>query len=243
MSNTLDNLGDIRTAVQSDLNVSSTSSLYPSDTIDSAINRAYRKIGGLFKWPSLQDALDTTTQANIEYYDAPTNWRPNSMWRLAVDNTPYGEKPDFSPQLFKDYLDWKDNDNADLTEKKWGVQWLRYFINPTPTVAGLEICVWGYKNVETMTVDGSETIFTDNMPEGNEAIALEASAILKKKGELPEDGTMFSTEAKQILIISFDKISKEGSKYEKINPMLNVPNFFPGNAGQIAPNGKFNQIV
>lgn len=239
----MDNRGEIRTAVLSDLNASSTSSQYPEATVNLAINRAYRKIGGLFKWPALQDALKTTTQANIEYYDAPENWRPNSMWRLKVNGVPYGDAPDFSPQTFKDYLDWQDNENADLTQKKWAVQWLRYFINPVPTVADLQICVWGYKNVASLDADATETIFTGNMPEGNEAIALEASAILKKKGELPEDGNMFSVEAKQILIVSFDKISREGSKYEKINPMLNVPDFFAKNGTQVAPNGKFNQVV
>lgn len=239
----MDNLGEIRTAVLSDLNASASSSLYPTATVNSAINSAYRKIGGLFKWPALQDALDTTTQADVEYYDAPSNWRPNSMWRLKVGDVPYGIKPDFSPQVFKDYLDWKDNDNADLTEKRWAKQWLRFFINPTPTEAGLEVCVWGYKNVDKLTEDASETMFTNNMPEGNEAIRLEAVAILKKKGELIDDGLMASAEAKQILIVSFDKISKEDIKNEKINPMLDVPDFFARNGSQTAPNGKFNQVV
>ena len=54
----MDNLGEIRTAVLSDLNATSSSSLYPTATVNSAINSSYRKIGGLFKWPALQDALD-----------------------------------------------------------------------------------------------------------------------------------------------------------------------------------------
>jgi len=223
----MDNLADLRTGVRSDLNVSSTSSLYPTDTIDLAINRAHRKLAGLFRWPILNDAKKTTTQANIEYYDAPEGWRPNSLWRLTVDGDPYGEYPDYSPQVYKDYLDWKDDaNNEGSTDKKWAVQWRRYFIYPTPTAASLVICVWGQKNVTTLTTAASETIFTNSLPEMNEAVVLEASAILKKKGELPEDGQMFSAEAKQIAIVAFDKIKKEGSKYEKIHPMLYVPDFF-----------------
>ena len=237
----MDNREDIREAVLSDLNASSTSSLYPEATVNLAINRAYRKIGGLFKWPVLQDAQKSLSQKNIEYYDVPSNWRPNSMWRLTVDGVPYGEKPDFSPQTFADYLNWQDNENADLTDKKWAVQWRRYFINPAPVSAGLVLVVWGYENVTALSSDSSETIFTDGMPEGNEAIALEASAILKKKGEMPQDGNMFSMEAKQILIVSFDKISKEASKYEKINPMLDVPDFF--STGGSANTGRFNITV
>jgi len=222
----MDNLSDIRTTVLSDLNASNTSSLFPPATVDLAINRAYRKIGGLFKWPILQDAKKTTTQANIDYYDAPTTWRPNSIWRLEIGSTTWGQEPDFSPQTFKDYLDWKADSDNDLTEKRWAVQWRRYFINPTPTTADLVITIWGYENVETLTADADETIFTGNMPEGNEAIALEAAAILKKKGEDIKTGQMVSEEAKQILIISFDKIKKEASKYEKINPFIYVPDFY-----------------
>lgn len=236
----MDNLGELREAVQSDLNVSSNSSLYPQATIDSAINRSHRKCGGLFKWPILQDALTTTSQANIDYYDAPETWQPRSLWRLTVNGTPYGIKPDYSPQVYKDFLDWLDNSNSDLTEKRWAVQWRRYFINPAPATAGLTICVWGLKNVTKLTLDADETIFTNNLPECNEAVVLEASAILKKKGELPQDGLMFSQEAKQILVVAFGKIKQESGKYEKVYPFLNVPNFYNnGGSPVIDKTGRF----
>lgn len=221
-----DNLSEIRTIVQSDLNVTSSSSQFPPATIDSAINRAYRSGGSLFKWPALQDAKKTVTELNINYADAPTNWRPNSIWRLTIDGEPYGDEPDYSPLKFKDFLDWLDDDNAILTEKHWSVQWLRYFFNPTPSQAGLEICIWGQENVEKLTADNSETIFTDNLPECNDAIAKEATAILKHKGELPKTGELFSAEAKTIFALAFGKIKKESGKYVKVYPFLNVPNFF-----------------
>ena len=59
-------LSDFRTAVRSDITVDSNSGLFPEATIDLAINRAYVKCGGLFRWPGTQDAKKTSTQADLE---------------------------------------------------------------------------------------------------------------------------------------------------------------------------------
>ena len=235
----MDTLSAMRTAIQSDLNVSSSSSLFPPATIDSAINRAYQKAGALFRWPALEDAKKTSSVADKEYYDAPSTWRPDSIWRLEVDGDYYGEDPDYSPMVFQDYLDWKANDiNENSTEKKWAVQWLRYFIYPTPSADGdNNISIWGQMNVEELSVDGDTTIFSYNSPECNEALVLEAVAILKKKGEAEKSGQMFSEEAKQILAIAFNKIRQEKAKYEKTQPMFEVDDFFgPGAKKQVTGN-------
>jgi len=234
----MDNLGDMRTAVQSGLNVSSNSSLFPVATIDSAINRAYRKSGGLFRWPALEDAKKTSTVINQEYYDAPTVWRPDSIWRLEVDGDQWGEDPDGSPMAYEDYLTWRANSlNANSTEKKWAVQWLRFFFWPIPTALGANnIHIWGQKNVEELTLITDSTIFTSSIPEGNEAIVLEAVAILKKKGEVEKGGQMLSEEAKQILIVAYNKIKKEQSKYEKTQPMFEVEDMFSSSKKQTTGN-------
>lgn len=235
----MDQLSEFRTAIQSDLSVSSNSSLYPQATIDLALNRAYIKCGKLFRWPQLMDAKTTTTQANINYYDAPNTWQPDSMWRLTIDGDTnvYGEEPDGSPMDFKDFLDWTASDlNSGSTEKKWATQWLRYFVYPTPTVSGLVISVWGQKNVTTLSDQNTTTIFSYNMPEGNEAIVMEAEAILKRKGETKDSGLFLSNEAKQILSVSYNKYRQEKAKHEKTQPFFNVPNFFGKNTSQITGN-------
>ncbi len=224
----MDNLGELRTAVQSDLNVGDESTLYSPTTIDLAINRAYRKAGALFPWPELADSKKTTTQANVDYYDYPSNWRSNSIWKLRVNLERYGEDPDGSPLSFDDYLNWKE-DYPDSTDKKWANQWRRYFISPMPTVADLVICIWGFMVTETLTEDADVTIFSYSSPEGNEAIVLEAVAILKSKGEQEKSGEFRSLEAKQILAGMWGKIAKENAKFEKNQPMWDVPDFFSGN--------------
>src|SRR3990167_11401972 len=170
----MDTLSDIRQAVQDDLTVDDNSTLYPNALIDRAINRAYRKVGSLFPWPELQDALKTSTQADQEYYDYPQTWRSNSIWKVVVDDDRYGDDPDGSPLSFDDYLNWKE-DYPDSTDKKWANQWRRFFVWPIPTAAGTNnIHVWGVKVVETLSDDSDTTVFSYSTPEANEAIELEA---------------------------------------------------------------------
>ena len=225
----MDTLKEFRSAIQSDLSVSSNSSLYPQTTIDIDINRAYIKCARLFRWPQLEDAKLTTTQEDQEYYDLPDGWSPDSMYRLQIGDDYYGDEPDFSPMAFQDYLDWKaDDNNEDSTDKKWAVHGNQWFHYPTSTEASLVVSVWGQKNITSLdtTDEDDTTIFSENMPECNEAIVLEATAILKKKGEADESGQLFSAEAKGILAVAFNKLKQEQAKEEKENPMLEVKDMF-----------------
>ena len=224
----MDQLSDLVSAVQSDLSVSTNSSLFPEATIKLAINRAYNKCGSLFKWVALQDSQTTSTVASQEYYEAPSTWRPYSIWRLEVDGVMYGQDPDGSPLSFDDFLIWK-SDNASSTDKKWAVQWLRFFIHPIPTTATSTITVWGYKNVEELTDDTDTTIFSYNLPECNDAIVLEASAILQYKGTDIKTGQFLSMEAKNILSITYQRIKADNSKNEKNQPFFYVPDYFGKN--------------
>jgi len=227
----MDTFSEMRTALLSDLNASSSSSQYPTATVNLALNRAYIKAGSLFDWSALEDSQTTSTTADQDYYEYPDDWRSDSMWRLTVDGNLYGEDPDGSPLAFKDYLLWKE-DNTTSTKKKWSTQWRRYFIYPTPSALGSDnISIWGYKNVETLTDDDDTTIFSYNSPECNEAIVLEAVAILKKKGEAIASSQMFSAEAKATLVIAYNKEKKYQAKYERNQPMFNVPDYFSGESG------------
>lgn len=224
----MDLFSEIIAAVQSDLSVGDESSLYPPATIKLAINRAYRKAGGLFRWPETEDAKKTSTVASQEYYDYPDTWRPDSIWRLEVDDLQYGEDPDGSPLTFADYLTWRrDTANANSTDKKWANQWRRYFIYPVPTTNGSNnICVWGQKTVDALVSNSDTTIFSYSMPECNDAIALEAVEILKNKGEGMRATTMMNAAALDTLTAAWTKIKSEQAKYEKSQPFFYVPDFF-----------------
>lgn len=234
----MDKLQDFLAAVQSDLTVGGESTLYSPDQITLAINRAYRKAGGLFLWPETEDAKRTSTQAGYEYYDYPVNWRPYSMWMLEVDGDQYGEKPDGSPLAFKDYLIFK-RDNPNSTEKKWSKQWRRFFIWPVPTVTGdNNITIWGQKVVEKLEGVNDITIFSYSMPECNEAIVLEAVAILKANKEDDNEAAAFrSAEAKQILANAWGKIQRAKSQEDKIQPFFEVPDYFSRRSTKNSSNG------
>lgn len=228
MSNYVDinTLSEMDALLVSDLSVSTASSLFPSDTRKAALNRAYRKAGGLFRWPALEDAQKTSSGVSQEYYDANQTWKPDSVWRVEVDGVPYGETPDGSPMRFEDYLDWKVNNPTSL-DKKWAVQWLRVFIFPISTTVGNNnIVMWGQKNITPMSLNSDTTIFSYNSPECNEAIVLEAAAILKKKGDSLQASQFMSAEAKSVLTINYNKIRQEQQKYEKTQPFFVVPDFY-----------------
>lgn len=218
----MDLFSELQTTVQSDMNIDDNSTLYPLATVKLAINRAYRKAGGLYRWPELEDAQKTSTVADQEYYDYPDTWRPDSMWKLIVDDEDY-----FDPLTFKDYLYEKENDIPSGADALWTTQWRRFFIYPTPTTNGNNnISIWGVKNVTTLTNDSDVTIFSYSLPECNEAVVLEAVAILRAKGEEPKIGEFKSVEAKQILTIAWGKIRQEQAKYEKTQPMFDVADLF-----------------
>lgn len=213
---------ELQTAVKSDLSVGENSSLFPLTTIKLAINRAYIKCGGLFRWPETEDAKKTSTEANLEYYDYPQTWRPDSIWKLTVDGEDYGD-----PVTFKDYLYEKENDIPSGRDTLWTSQWRRYFIYPTPTTTGSNnISVWGQKIVDSLSSDSDTTIFSYAAPEGNEAIVLEAGKILERKGENTQTGELLSGEAKQLLVILWNKITQDQAKYQSTQPMFDIPDFF-----------------
>lgn len=229
----MDTLADLVQAVQDDLTVGDESTLYNPTLIKRVVNRAYTKAAALFPWPELQDAKKTSTQVNQEYYDYPQNWRSNSVWKLSIVNSVgtverYGEDPDGSPLSFDDYLNWKE-DYPDSTDKKWSNQWRRFFIWPIPTTLGdNNIHVWGIKTIAALSADANTTIFSYSTPEANEAIELEALAILKSKGEDDKSSQFKSAEAKQILVVAWAKIAREQAKYEKNQPFFYVTDMFGG---------------
>src|SRR3990167_5140217 len=229
----MDLFSDIIQAVQDDLTIGDESAFLDVNIVKRAINRAYRRAAGMFRWPETDDAKKTSTEINQEYYEYPTTWRPNSIWRVEVDDVRYGEDPDGSPLKFKDYLEWKE-DNPNSTEKKWANQWRRYFINPIPTTAGdNNIVVWGQRVVDELSADGDVTIFSYSMPECNDAIAKEAVGILKSKGEEDRGSQFASFEAKAILSVAWGKVKQEMAKYEKIQPQFYVPDYYGDNKQEI----------
>lgn len=221
----MDTLLEMDQALQDDLTVGSGSTLFTPALRKRNINRAYRKVGGLFRWPDLSDALTTSTEANIEDYKTPPTWRPSSAYKLVVDGVDYGD-----PLAFKDYLFEKEEEMPSGLTKAWSAYGKRIFIYPTPTTNGTNnISLWGHENVTALVEDEDVTIFSYSQPEVNEAIVLEAGAICKAKGGDVKEGQFLSAEAKQIVALAWAEIKRQMAKYEKTVPFFDVPDLFPGN--------------
>lgn len=231
----MDNFLELQTAVYNDLTTTSDSSLFSLTTVKLAINRSYIKAGGLFPWTPLEDAKITNTQASQEYYDYPQKWRADSAWKLIVDGEDYGD-----PLTFKDYLYETENDIPSGADRLWSSQWRRFFIYPTPTTTGSSnISIWGYTTVDTLVNDEDTTIFSYAMQECNEAIALEAGAILRSKAEDNNSSMFKSVEAKNILAMTWSRMKKEKSKYERTQPLLEINDMF-GNGNSTNLTGRFD---
>jgi hypothetical protein len=219
----MNTFAELITATQSDLNLDATSPLFNETTVKLAINRAYIKAGGLYRWKETEDSKKTSSVANQEYYDYPTNWRPNSVWKLKVDGTDYGD-----PLAYKDYLYEGENNWPSGLQLAWTSQWRRVFIYPTPLTTGNNnIELWGMKIVDNLVNDADPTIFSYSMPECNEAIVLEAEAILKGKAQEENSGQFRSAQAMSILTIAWGKVTQDQKKYEKTTSFFEVQNFFP----------------
>lgn len=224
-------------SVQSDLTIGDESSFIPLDTVKRAVNRAYvNKVSAIFKWPQTEDAKETSTKENREYYDYPDRWRPNSIWKLLVDGIDYGK-----PLIFVDYQDEIENSYPSGYTKIWSNKALRFFIRPIPTSNGsFNIEVHGQRIPTRLVSNGDMTIFSLNMPELNEAIVLEAKAILKSKGEEENSSEFASTEAKQICITAWKKLQTEQAKYQRTQPQFIVRDFFGNGGGNSANIGNFD---
>jgi len=229
----MDQLSELRAAVQSDFSVGEESGLFTPSTIDLAINRSYRKIGAMFKWEETRDSQKLSSLANHEYYAYPLNWRPNSIWKLTIDDLDQED-----PLTFKDYMFEKENNLPSGMTSIWSNYGKKLFRYPVPTVdADKNMKIWGYKFVDKLTLDGDITIFSYSMPEINEAIVLEAGAILKNKGEIQQaqkagvvvGGGLLSQEARSIVVTTWTKISQEQSKLVRTTPMFSTPDFFKSN--------------
>lgn len=214
-------------AVQSDLNIDDNSTFFSLTAVKLAINRAKRKTEALFRWPGLEDAKKTSSLANQEYYDYPDDWRPDSIWKLWV-NTDDNDFQD--PLVFKDYLYEKENDFPADRKTIWANQWKRFFFVidgiVIATTGSNNIKIWGLKASVDMEADDDTTIFSNSIPECNEAIILEAKAILKAKADEQTNGSFFSAEAKAILTTTWTKIKQEQAKFEKTQPFFDVPDYF-----------------
>jgi len=216
----MDTRSDMETELVAQLQVASNSSLFPASRITTLIQNAYKWATNLFIWKDLVKAKTTSTQAGQEYYDYPSEFRSGTIVRLEIDGDPYQR------YNFEDYLDYKEN-NASTTKKMFANYGRYFFVHPTPTSTGSSnMDVWGAIQADELDDATDETIFTNNKPEGNEAVVSRAFSVAMKRidKEASKDANDESVAILGKLNLDEAKATQRDQRLD--HPKFNVPNYF-----------------
>lgn len=216
----MDTRAEMETELIARLQVASNSSLFPSSRITTLIQNAYKWATNLFIWPELVRAKCTSTIANAEYYDYPSEFRTGTIIRLEIDGDPYDRKD------YEDYMDYKEN-NPNTTKKMFANYGRFFFVNPTPSSNGSNnIDVWGAIQADVLDDSTDETIFTNSSPEGNEAVVERGFAIAMKR--IDSAVSKSSNDEATIILGKLNMDAWKSTHRDKRldHPRFNVPNFF-----------------
>jgi hypothetical protein len=225
---------DMYTWVLSQLSASSSSTFYTLTIVKAEINYAYVWAASLFNWPQLEDAKKTSTVASQDYYDTPSTFKPDSIYRMEIDDEKY------DPKNFEDFLDYRIDNSTETDTLIFANHGMQFFVFPTPTSSGTNnMSAWGYTTVDTLVNTTDKTIFSDYDPAGNQAVCKQALASLQAKGKDKKTGQVEDAEAKSMLSIIYSKIASQQQKYQRLDhPKFEVPDYFSGKG--TGTTGKFS---
>jgi len=228
----INTLHDIVAEVTNRIGITTNSTFFTSTKINSVCVDAYNWSVALYQWPMLETAKKTTTQVNQYYYDYPEGFMTDSVARVIVDGDLYELKN------FDDFLNYKyETAVTTVSGKKIAADYgKQIFIYPTPTVANLDIMIWGLEMPDELT-ENEDTIFTDSDIMGNEAVVKKALSVLLAQANRKQEGQAEEAEAIAMLANLYSKILKRQAKYQRLDKqMFNVPDFFGNNNEEVEDN-------
>ena len=228
----MDTRAEMETELVAQLQVAANSSLFPASRITTLIQNSHKWATNLFIWNDLVKAKITSTQATFEYYDYPDNFRSGTIVRLEVSGDSYERKN------YEDYLDYKEN-NSTTTKKMFANYGRFYFTNPVPTADGSnDMTVWGAVQADPLSAAGTETIFTNNKPEGNEAIVQRAFGVAMRRIDPKVSETATAGSIAILAKLNLDEAKATQRDQRLDHPMFEVPNLFGDT--KLSPIGRFN---
>lgn len=133
------------------------------------INTSGERAANYFRWKKLEYALKTVTKANQEYYDYPDEFQEGSIYFMKVNGEEHIEAE------WDDYQEYKEEES---TDKIFASHDSFYFVNPTPTLADLEIEIHGIRKWVKL-VENADTPITPS--EMDDAIIKLSLAICLQK--------------------------------------------------------------
>lgn len=166
-------LSTYRTNLENLLSTVNLSGFFTDAMKDAWLNQAGRRVYNFKKWPWLNHALKTQSEANGEYYEQSSRFKKGSIFRITVgEGTEEKEYPVVSWDLYKQTKE------EGLSDKVSAILGNQYFIYPILTEANKVIGTYGNLKWVELSGDSDESI---NPEEYDEAIIKLAFASALKK--------------------------------------------------------------
>lgn len=172
-------LSTYRTELENMLSTVNLSGFFTDAMKNTWINQAGRRVYNFKKWPWLDHALKTQSDANAEYYAQSSRFKKGSIYRITVgEGVNEEEYPIVSWDLYKQ------NKEEETGLKKSALLGNQYFIYPILTTAGQTIGTYGNLKWVELSGDSDESI---NPEEYDEAVVkLAFASALKKERRFSE---------------------------------------------------------
>lgn len=215
-------------AILDDISVLSTDAFFSTALIKRAINRAYKWAAGLRNWPQTEETYYRDSEAGLNYYNYPTNFKTDSIKEL------YYNGEEYSKTLWKEYRKYM-RDNPTGQDKIFSDLKRQYHINNNITIAtitnGIEIT--GHL-IPSSLVNGSDTTLFVGDANVEEAILKKSLSILYKKarGQMYDRGVTMEDEAKELLGDAWKQVmAAQGDYKSKDAVVFNQVDILPTSRG------------
>lgn len=215
---------DMETELQRQLQSASNSTLFPSARLTELIQNAYLSATTLFKWLALARAKTTSTTTigvndDVCYYDYPSEFRTNTIFRIQIDGKEYNRKS------FESFLDYR-NRNINSTKRIFANYQRFFFISPNTEAGSNNLDAWGIIQAPALSEASSETIFSGNADEGNMAVVSLALSVAVKKIDPKLSEREKADALGTLLKLNTDEWAEYARDQQLDNPMFEVPDFF-----------------
>lgn len=161
---------DLRTKLDQRISAAKVKGTFPDSFKNQALNDGGVQVTNFRKWPFLDHALKTLSEAAREYYLYPSRFKLGSIYRIMVSGVEY------------DMLEWNDfRERRELeTDDQVSAQiGDKYFVYPAPVTDGEEIDVYGQLKWVKLSADEDESILPEDFDDA--VVALAFSKLLKKE--------------------------------------------------------------
>lgn len=198
-------LQDYRTDLEAMLSTANLSGFFDDAMKNKFINRAGRRVYNFRKWPWLDHALKTQSDANGEYYAQSSRFKKGSIYRITVGEGT--EEKEYDIVAWNLYKQHKEEATGERVSALIGNQ---YFIYPIHTTAGQVIGTYGQLKWVALSGDTDESINPDAYDEA--IVKLAFADALKKERRFSEANSEIDDVENRMLPNLYDEETKSSPK-------------------------------